>query len=112
MWKVYQISSGLRVKGGFANEGAAKDWMERRGELMDEDFDVEEMDEEEEEEFLENGDEEENTDLLGDTPFAAIREFSDEDADDGEQRARTGTTFNEEEELEDGGFTVGDDDDL
>lgn len=110
MWKVYQISSGHRVRGGFPTETAAKDWMERQ-DLLEEDFDVEEMDEEEEEEFLEAGEEEDDTDLIvpfgTDAAFAAV-----EEEDDSEVLPRTGTAFDPEDELEESGFSVEEDDEF
>lgn len=54
VWKVYNIATGRIAKAGFDSEDQAKDWLERRKELADDEFDIDEMDDEEEEEFLEN----------------------------------------------------------
>lgn len=58
MWKVYNIATGRIVKAGFESDDQAKDWLERRKDLADDEFDIDEMDEEEEEEYLESEDEE------------------------------------------------------
>ncbi len=53
MWKVYKIDDGRIIKAGFESDDQAKDWLERRTELSDDEYDVEEMDEEEIAEFAE-----------------------------------------------------------
>ena len=61
VWKVYNIETGQTVKAGFDDEDAAKEWVEKRQDLLEEDHDIEEMDEDEEEEYLEeHGDEEDD----------------------------------------------------
>ena len=59
MWKVYKIDDGRIIKAGFETDDQAKDWLERRNELADDEYDVEEMDEEEIAEFAELEDEDE-----------------------------------------------------
>ena len=53
MWKVYNIQTGRIAKAGFESDDQAKDWLERRKDLADDEFDIDEMDEEEVEELLE-----------------------------------------------------------
>ena len=50
MWKVYHIQSGRIVKAGFDSDDQAKEWLERRKDLAEDEHDIDEMDEEEEEE--------------------------------------------------------------
>src|SRR5262245_48527668 len=68
VWKVYNIQTGRIVKAGFDSDDQAKDWLERRKDLADDEYDIDEMDEEEEEEFLENedGEEEDEAPASGD----------------------------------------------
>jgi hypothetical protein len=54
VWKVYNIQTGRIIKAGFETDDQAKDWLERRKDLPDDEHDIDEMDEEEEEEFLES----------------------------------------------------------
>jgi len=54
VWKVYNIATGKIVKAGFESDDLAKEWLERRKDLPEDEYDIDEMDEEEEEEFLEN----------------------------------------------------------
>lgn len=58
MWKVYRIDDGRIVKAGFDSDDQAKDWLERRPDLAEDEYDVEEMDEEEIAEFTESEDDE------------------------------------------------------
>ena len=48
-WKVYHIDTGETLRGGFEDEDAAKDWLEARSSINEEDYMVEEMDDDEEE---------------------------------------------------------------
>lgn len=59
MWKVYRIDDGRIIKAGFESDDQAKDWLERRNDLADDEFDVEEMDEEEVAEFTESDEDDE-----------------------------------------------------
>ena len=59
MWKVYKIDDGRIVKAGFESDEQAKEWLERRIDLSDDEYDTEEMDEEEITEFAELEDEDE-----------------------------------------------------
>ena len=102
MWKIYHIPSGQIVKGGFDSEDQAKEWLERRRDLMEEDHDVEEMDEEEEEEYLDQIEE------LADRPLTEDPYDDDDDDDDG--RLGPGLSLPDEEltgedgDLDDDGF--------
>lgn len=58
MWKVYRIDDGRIVKAGFDSDEQAKDWLERRRDLAEDEYDVEEMDEEEIAEFTDSDDDE------------------------------------------------------
>ncbi len=64
MWKVYNIQTGRIIKAGFDSDDQAKDWLERRKDLVDDEFDIDEMDEEEEEEYLENDDAEDDEEVV------------------------------------------------
>lgn len=96
VWKVYNIQTGRIVKAGFDSDEQAKDWLERRKDLADDEFDVDEMDEEEEEEFLESDDDDEE-----ETPGDLEPEFVEEEAE-----VREG---NFDDLDEGGGATVADD---
>ncbi len=51
MWKVFNISSGLTIKAGFADEDDAQAWLLAHEELEAENYLVEEMDPDEEDEY-------------------------------------------------------------
>jgi len=76
VWKVYKIDDGRIIKAGFESDDQAKDWLERRIELSDDEYDVEEMDEEEIAEFAELEDED---DVL---PVSRLTKVVAEDDDD------------------------------
>lgn len=54
LWKVFNIETGKIIKAGFKSEDDAKEWLELKNELLQEDYDVEDMDSDEEEEWLES----------------------------------------------------------
>ena len=58
LWKVFNIETGKIIKAGFKSEDEAKEWLELKNELLQEDYDVEDMDSDEEEEWLESQDDE------------------------------------------------------
>jgi hypothetical protein len=95
VWKVYHIETGHLIKAGFDTEDQAKDWVERRQELMSDDHDVEEMDEEEVEEYLETADE--------DTPVASHYDDVDSESDDDDSDSQDMSSLSdlEDEESED-----------
>lgn len=86
MWKVYHIQSGRLVKAGFDSDDQAKDWLERRKDLAEDEHDIDEMDEEEEEEFLESegDDDDEGGDYVAEDAEAEdVRDISYPDDDVG-----------------------------
>lgn len=107
MWKVYNIQTGRIIKAGFENDDQAKDWLERRKDLADDEFDVEEMDEEEEEEYLESeADDDEVVEETAEVVDAEdVREISypeesldgDDDSDDDDKDADDDDDADEEE---------------
>jgi len=115
MWKVYHIQTGKIVRAGFENDDDAKDWMERRRDLADDDYDIEEMDEEEEEEYLENASDEEDDYEVGDEiiPKPLFVDDDDDDNDnDNDNDRTTSDSYGSEYEDDDSGFTLVDDEDL
>ena len=74
LWKVFNIESGKIIKAGFKSEDEAKEWLELKNELLQEDYDIEDMDSDEEEEWLERQEDGlfesdyENDDDLDDSP--------------------------------------------
>ena len=106
MWKVYHIQTGKLIRGGFDVEDAAKDWIERRKDLAEDDYDVTEMDEEEEEEYLENGGDEDDFDDGPETMPEPL--YTDDSYEPGESNrpVDAGSEFDED----DSGYSVVDDD--
>lgn len=49
-WKIVHIETGRTLKAGFSDEEGAKDWLETRSRISEEDYTYEEMDVDEEDE--------------------------------------------------------------
>ncbi|MFW7379506.1 MAG: hypothetical protein ACOH5I_11905 [Oligoflexus sp.] len=54
VWKVYNIQNGKTLRAGFETEDEAKEWLELKGDDLQDHYEVEEMDYDEEEEWLES----------------------------------------------------------
>ena len=109
MWKVYKIDDGRIVKAGFDSDEQAKEWLERRNDLADDEYDVEEMDEEEIAEFSESEDDDEGVysrhatktvDSEDDDDFAG-GDIGDIDYGDGDGDSDDDEDYDEDEEDED-----------
>ena len=75
MWKVYKIETGKTVKAGFADEEDAKEWLETRKGLLQQDFEIEEMDPDEEEEYLNENEDDEEEEYDGSMLAEDLREI-------------------------------------
>lgn len=53
LWKVYNIQNGKTLRAGFESEEEAKEWLELKGDDLQDHYEVEEMDFDEEEEWRE-----------------------------------------------------------
>ena len=96
MWKVYKIDDGRIIKAGFESDDQAKDWLERRNELSDDEYDVEEMDEEEIAEFAELEEED-------DVPVSRLTKVVAEEDDDYVASDATDIDYGDDEEEEEEG---------
>lgn len=122
VWKVYHIQTGRIVKAGFDSDEQAKDWLERRKDLPDDEHDTDEMDDEEEEDYLENEADEEEEDEEAfeaddedrEIPFAASDlgvDAEDVDVDDDDAGDEEDEVDDDEDDDDDHGGDDDDDDD-
>ncbi len=81
-WKIFNIETGELVKGGFADEDSAKNWLEDRfGESADLDaYDINEMDDDEED--YEAGDDEYVRPLPVDDEVEDVSEVDEDEEDE------------------------------
>jgi hypothetical protein len=114
MWKVYHIQTGKLICAGFDDEDKAKDWLERRRDISDDDHETEEMDEEEELEYLEAGGADEDDFEAGSErmPEPLYHNDDDDNGDDDDRGTGSESESNSEFEGDESGYNLVDDEDL